>query len=62
MMSMRRSRRFTRPAMKWRLFGVIDGEAAVRDLLNGMITGSPDWHIETGPFRHGTISFLGKCG
>ena len=34
-------------------FGVSDGEAAVRDLLNGMIAGFPDWHIETGPFRHG---------
>ena len=34
-------------------FGVSDGEAAVRDLLNTMITGFPDWHIETGPFRHG---------
>lgn len=33
--------------------GVSDGAAAVRDLLNGMITGFPDWHIETGPFRHG---------
>ena len=33
--------------------GVSDGETAVRDLLNGMITGFPDWHIETGPFRHG---------
>lgn len=34
-------------------FGVSDGEAAVRDLLGGMITGFPDWRIETGPFRHG---------
>ena len=33
--------------------GVSDGETAVRDLLNGIITGFPDWHIETGPFRHG---------
>jgi len=33
--------------------GISDGEAAVRELLNGMITGFPDWHIETGPFRHG---------
>jgi steroid delta-isomerase-like uncharacterized protein len=34
-------------------FGVSDGEAAVRDLLNSMITGFPDWGIETGEFRHG---------
>jgi steroid delta-isomerase-like uncharacterized protein len=33
--------------------GVSEGSAAVRDLLNGMITGFPDWHIETGEFRHG---------
>ena len=34
-------------------FGVSDGADAVRDLLNGMITGFPDSKIETGPFRHG---------
>lgn len=33
--------------------GVSDGESAVRQLLDGMITGFPDWHIETGPLRHG---------
>jgi len=34
-------------------FGISDGTAAVRDLLNGMIAGFPDWTIETGPLRHG---------
>jgi steroid delta-isomerase-like uncharacterized protein len=33
--------------------GVSDGAAAVRDLLNTMLTGFPDWHIEPGPLRHG---------
>lgn len=33
--------------------GVSDGADAVRDLLNGMIAGFPDWRIETGLFRHG---------
>jgi steroid delta-isomerase-like uncharacterized protein len=34
-------------------FGTSDGEAAVRELLSGMIAGFPDLHLETGPFRHG---------
>jgi len=33
--------------------GVSEGDAAVRDLLSGMITGLPDWNLETGPFCHG---------
>ena len=43
-------------------FGVSDGKAAVRDLLNGMMTGFPDWHLDTGPFATGTISCSSKCG
>lgn len=34
-------------------FGVSDGADAVRDLLKTMITGFPDWHINSGPLRHG---------
>jgi len=33
--------------------GVSNGEVEVRNLLNTMLTGFPDWHIEPGPFRHG---------
>ena len=33
--------------------GVSDGADAVRDLLNTMLTGFPDWHIQAGPLRHG---------
>ena len=33
--------------------GVSNDEAEVRNLLNTMLTGFPDWHIEPGPFRHG---------
>jgi len=34
-------------------FGISDGAGAVRDLLDMMITGFPDWHIEPGALRHG---------
>ena len=33
--------------------GVSDGAAEVRALLNTMLTGFPDWHLEPGPLRHG---------
>src|SRR6187549_1445071 len=44
---------FHRPRYEVAPIGISDGEPAVRELLNGMITGFPDWHVETGPFRHG---------
>jgi predicted ester cyclase len=33
--------------------GVSEGADAVRDLLQSMITGFPDWRFEPGPLRHG---------
>jgi hypothetical protein len=34
-------------------FGVGDGADAVRSLLNTMVTGFPDWHINSGDLRRG---------
>jgi len=44
---------FHRPRYEVPALGVSDGADAVRDLLNSMIVGFPDWHIEMGSFRHG---------